>query len=123
MFTLANEVVAPHMVCMRGPELHARLIVEPQPATWFLLLWDFEPLTTPDALVAVLAYMPAGMLQQRCNSAITVAAIPLGQCVNGLGQSILICKLRRRVALRAAWPMHQTARNAARIFGIRFLGT
>jgi hypothetical protein len=51
------------MIPVFGPQSHARSIVQPQPSSRFLLLWNFQPFTTPDALDSILANLPARSLQ------------------------------------------------------------
>src|SRR6516164_7992688 len=110
----ADEVVAPHMVRPRRPEPHTRSIVEPQPPARFLLLWNFQPLTTPDSLDPVLAHSPACALQQCGDAAIAITPVLLSKFSNSLGQLIFVFPLGRSVALRAAWLIHQPARMTLR---------
>ena len=109
-----HEVVAPHVVDVRRPEPYARAIVEPQPASWLLLLGYLQPFTTPDPLNPVLADLPARPLQQRRDAAVPIAAIPAGQLNDGLGKSIFVIAPCRPVALRATWLVHQMARPPLR---------
>src|SRR5271170_1254580 len=96
---------------LRRTQPHTRSVMEPQPASWLLLLGNLQPFTAPDAFDSVLAYPPAGSLQQRRDAAIAVAAIFTGQLDNGPGQCIFVLTLCRLVALRAAWLIHQLARS------------
>src|SRR5579859_1480783 len=105
-----HEVVAPHMARMRRSEPHTRSIVEPQPSSWLLLLWNFQPFATPDPLHAVLAYLPARTLQKRRDPAIPVTSILAGKCNDSLSQAIFVFALCRPVALRAPGLPQQMAR-------------
>jgi hypothetical protein len=105
-----HEVIAPHMVRVHRSEAHTRTIVEPQPASWLLLFGYLQPFTTPDPLDSVLADLPARSLEQRRDSAISIAAILAGQRNDGLSQSIFIFTLCRPVALRAPGLPQQKAR-------------
>ena len=66
-----------------------------------MLLWDFQPLATPDALDPVLPHLPPSRLKQRGNAAIAVASILGREGNDGAGQHILVGRHRRHVALRA----------------------
>ena len=98
-----DEVIAPDMVGVLGTQPHAGPVVEPQPPSRLLLLWNLQPLTTPDPLDPVLAHLPASPLQQRRDPAIAIAAILAGQGNDGLGECVFVVALCRPVALRAAW--------------------
>src|SRR3977135_1175656 len=89
----------------------ARPVVEPQPTSWLLFLWNLQPLTTPDPLYPVLADMPACPSEQRRNPAIAIAAILASQRNDGLGKRIFGVSLCRPVTLCAAWLFHHTART------------
>src|ERR1700722_658824 len=98
-----HEVVAPHVARMSRSEPHTRAVVEPQPSSWLLPLWNFQPFATPDAFDPVLAHPPAGTHQQRRDPAIPVTSILAGKSNDGLSQTILVFALCRPVALRAPW--------------------
>lgn len=86
----AHEVVAPHMVPALRPEPNARSIVEPQPPPWLLLLRNFQPFATPDALDSILANMPVRPLQQSRDASVTAPPVLAGQFNNCLCESILV---------------------------------
>jgi hypothetical protein len=86
------------MVGVLRAQPHARPVVEPQPTSWLLFLWNLQPLTTPDPLHPVLADMPACPSEQRRNPAIAIAAILAGQRHDGLGECVFVVSLRRPVA-------------------------
>ena len=98
-----DEVIAPHMVCMLGPQAHARAVGEPQTPTFRLLGRHLEPRTPPDALYPLVVDHPAALrAQQLGNLAIAVAATGPGQGNDVLGQFGLIMEPLRRLALRRA---------------------
>src|ERR1700757_4539067 len=74
----AHEVVAPHMICVCRSQPHARSIVEPQPPSRLLLLWNLQPFAAPDSLDSVLTHVPAGPLEQCRDPTIAVTAILAG---------------------------------------------
>jgi hypothetical protein len=92
------------------PQPHARSIVEPQPSSRLLLLWNLQPFATPDSLDSILANSPVRPLQQRRDAPVSVASVLAGQLDNGLRESIFVFTLCRLVALRAAWLIYQLAR-------------
>ena len=80
MGAVLDEVIAPHMVCMLGPQTHARAVGKPQAPTLRLLGRRLEPLTPPDALHPLVVDHPAALpAQQLGDLAIAVAAIGPGQ--------------------------------------------
>src|SRR5271168_258676 len=94
-----HEVVTPHMLGPLWSQPHARSIVQPQPPTGPLFLRYFQPLTTPDALHPILAYLPASTLQQRRNSPVSVAPVFTGQCHDRFRQRIFVDPRDRGIAL------------------------
>ncbi len=96
---VGGEVVAPDMATILGSEPHARAIVQPQPTTFWLLLRNFEPLATPDALDPLRVYRPAVITQQGGDTAVAVSAVLRGQ-PDDLGcQQLLIRPRVRRLPL------------------------
>ena len=57
-----NKVVAPNMIVVFGPQPDAASIVEPQASTRPLLGRDLQAFAPPDALHAISAYIPSGIL-------------------------------------------------------------
>ena len=51
-----------------------------------LLSWDLQPFTSPDALDPLVVHVPASVVQQTRQHAITVAAIFVGQFNDIIGQ-------------------------------------
>jgi hypothetical protein len=97
-----DEVVAPYMVPPFRPKPHARSIVEPQPAPWLLLLWNLQPLATPDTLHAILAYPPAGPPQQRRDPTVAITTVLAGKLNDRLRERIFVFPPDRTITLRAA---------------------
>ncbi len=118
----ADEVVAPHVVAMCRSEPHTRAIVEPQPAARLLLLWNLQPLATPDTLHAILAHSPAGSLEQRRDPAIPITAVLAGKLDDRLRECIFVFTPYRTIALRTARLVRQPASPALRQAGARPAG-
>src|SRR5215212_6298407 len=66
-----------------------------------MLLWDLQPLATPDALDPVFPHLPPGRLKQRGDTRVAAASVLGRQSDDGAGQRILVGRHRRHVALRA----------------------
>ena len=98
-----------HVIAMRGTQANAASIVQPQPPARLLLGGDFQAFPPPDALHAILAHLPSGQLQQRCDSSITKAPVLARQGEDRLRESILIFTLRGLITLRGAPLPHQAA--------------
>jgi hypothetical protein len=58
---------------MFRPQADAGSVVQPEPAPFSLFLWNFEPVPPPDPLHALVVYMPASVVQQAGDHAITMA--------------------------------------------------
>lgn len=87
------------MIRVLGSETDTVTIVQQQPSTFGLLLWDFQPLPTPDALHPLGVDMPALPSEQGGDVPITVAAILAGQVHDRLRQDILILSHHQGSAL------------------------
>ena len=70
-----DKVEAPDVIGSLGAKPDAGPVIKPETAPFWLFLWDFQPLTTPDALNPVLAYFNATVVQQRRHAPIAIAAI------------------------------------------------
>src|SRR5271155_4172649 len=53
-----DEIVAPDVVAMCGPEPDTRTVVKPQTPSRTLLLWYLQPFLPPDPLYPILADRP-----------------------------------------------------------------
>ncbi len=107
-----DKVARPDMIAMLRTQPNTRSIIEPQSPSWLLLLWNLQPFATPDTLNSILAYWPAGALQQRRDPAIAIATILAGQLNNGPGQLIFIFTMYRNQPLRASGLIDQSARTS-----------
>src|SRR5476651_1928291 len=91
------------------PQTNARNVVEPQTPAFGLFCWDLQPLTSPDPLDTFDVHHPAGIPQQRRDTAITVASVLDSERDNFGGQRRLIIRRLRDLALRGA----MLAKNSA----------
>jgi hypothetical protein len=89
------------VVAVLRPQADAGAIFEPEPGSLGLLLWYFQPLTAPDALDPVLAYLNPAFVQQGRDTAVAVPAIFGGKVDNVAGQIILVGLERGKVSLRS----------------------
>jgi hypothetical protein len=101
-------LVASGLACCGRSRTH---VVEPQPTSWLLSLWN--PSAPHDARSAppVLADMPACPSEQRRNPAIAIAVILASQRNDGLGSVSSSSRCVGPIALCAAWLFHHTART------------
>src|SRR5258708_31153987 len=60
-----HEVIAPDMVRPFWAQPNARSIVEPQPSSWLLFLWNLQPFPPPDTFLPVLANSRTCPLERR----------------------------------------------------------
>ena len=95
-----DEVVGPHMVGALRPQTDARSVVEPEPTPFGLFRWDFQPLTTPDALNTLPVHHPPRCPQKRRDPAVSVAAILAGKLDDVGCQSHFIVGRCRHPSLR-----------------------
>jgi hypothetical protein len=100
MGAVLDKVVGPDMVGVFRPKPDARPVGQPQPATFWLSRWDFQPLLPPDPLDALVIDLPSSPTEQRRHPAISIAAILAGQLDDVGGQRHLIVRRRRTLALR-----------------------
>jgi hypothetical protein len=70
-----DKVEAPDMVGIRRPKPDAGSVIEPKPASLWLLLWHLQSLAAPDALNPILANLNAASVQQGRHPAVAIAAI------------------------------------------------
>ena len=97
-----DEVVAPDMVAMGGPQPNARPIVQPEPAARLVLLRYFQPLTAPDPLHAITANLPTSLDQKCGDPPVAIASILRGKSNDRSSQRILASSDSACVSLRAA---------------------
>src|SRR5690606_19681134 len=94
---ILDEVVGPDVIGSLGAQAHARAVVQPKPAAFWVLLRDLQPLLSPDPLDPLGVHRPAGMAQQGRDPPVAVAAVGLGQLDDVGGQ--------RRLVVAAAGPL------------------
>lgn len=78
MSSIEHEVIGPYMVGLLGSEPDARAVIQPQPAAFRLLGWDFESFSPPDSLNSFRIHLPTLMSQQCRYAAVAIAAVLLG---------------------------------------------
>src|SRR3712207_8073519 len=91
------------MVGPLGPQPDAGAVVEPQPPPGSVLLGNFEPLATPDALNPVLAHTPACDLQKSGDAAVAIAPVLGSQGHDDSGECIFVSPHGGHVTLCATW--------------------
>lgn len=104
-----DEVVAPHVIAAFRSQPDARTVVEPKTASRLVFLGNLQPLAAPDALHAVRANIPSGIVEQRRDPAIAIAAIFGGKRYDRSGQRIFARADNRRVTLRTTWLVDEPA--------------
>ena len=65
-------------------------IIHPQAVFPLLLVWNFQPFTSPNSLYALMVQMPAAIIQHPGNHAITVATVFTRYRDDILGQTLLV---------------------------------
>lgn len=93
-------------------ETQARSIIQPEPSLLSLLLWDLQPVTSPNPLHALVVHTPARSVEQTRHHTITITAILVRQLYDIVGQTLLISTALRNFALRGAM-MTKCAAGAA----------
>ena len=74
-----------------------------QSRSFFLLLvWNFQPFTSPDPLHALVVHTPARIVEQTRDHTIAITAILVGQFYDIIGQPLFISTALRNFALRGA---------------------
>ena len=67
-----------------------------------LLMWDLQPLASPDTLDPLVVDDPTRLAQQRGDLAIAIAAVLPGKLDNIGGETLLVVTTTRELALRRA---------------------
>ena len=88
------------MVRALRPQPDAGTIIQPKSAFLGLLLRDLKPFLPPDPLNALVIYMPAAVVQQPSNHAISITAKLFGQRSDVLGQPGFVRYPRASLACR-----------------------
>lgn len=102
MHAIHHEVVALDVTGILQFQPDAGTVVKPQPPALGLLLRHLEPFTTPDQLDPFRVHLPAVIAQQRCDPAIAIPAMLLGQPDDRSCQRFLICWRHRQLTLSRA---------------------
>ena len=102
MCPVLDEVVGPDVVRALRPEPNARPVVQPKPSFLSLLLWHFQPFTSPNALDPLVVHTPACVVQQTRHHAISIAAIFVGQLDDIVGKTLFVGAALRDLALRGS---------------------
>ena len=92
------------MIAVLRPQPDARSVGQPQPAALGLLCGNLQPLAPPDPLDPLVVDYPARLAQQLCHLAIAVAAVLPGKLDNIGGETLLVVRSARDLALRRAMP-------------------
>ena len=87
------------MVGALWPETHARPVIQPKPPLFLLLLRDFQPFTTPDALDPLMVHTSTRVVQQTGYHAISIAAVLISQFDDIISQALLIGPAFRHLVL------------------------
>ena len=102
MCPVLDEVVGPDVVRALRPEPNARPVIQPKPSFLSLLLWHFQPFTSPNALDPLVVHTPACVVQQTRHHAISIAAIFVGQLDDIVGKTLFVGAALRDLALRGS---------------------
>jgi hypothetical protein len=103
MGAVLDDVVGPDVVGALRPQPDAGSVRQPQPPTFGLPPWDFQPLASPDPLDPLVVDDPArGRPQQLRDLAVAVTAIPPGEVDDVGGEPLLVVAAPRGLALRRA---------------------
>jgi len=95
-----DEVLTPYVITALRPQPDAGTVIEPETAFWLVFPGNFQPLAAPDALHAVRANAPSGIVEQRRDPPIAVAAVFGCQRYDRSCQRVFVCTDNRRVTLR-----------------------
>ena len=78
------------MVAVFRPQPYAGPVIQPQPSLFWLFHWHFQPLTSPQALNALVIDQPTGVTKQSRDPSIPVPAILPSQCDHIGHQTVFI---------------------------------
>ena len=104
---------------MLSAQAHARAVVQPGPAAFWVFVWDFQPLLSPDPLHPLGVHGPAGMAQQGCDPPVAVASVGLSQGDHIPGQGRFVVTAPGGLALGRAVLSEHRARAALRHLQLR----
>ena len=88
------------MVGVLGPKTNTGPVIQLEPTLFLLLLRDFQPFASPDALNSLVVHMPACVVQQAGDHAIAIAPVFVGQLDDIVCKTVFIGTALGRFALR-----------------------
>ena len=100
MGAVLDEVIGPDVVGMLRPQPHARAVVQPEPTPFGLLMWNLEPLASPDPRYPLGIHPPASLPQHRGDATIAIAAELDGERRDVRGHGRLVIRLHGLLPLR-----------------------
>ena len=109
-----DEVVGPDVSGPLRPEPKARTVGEPKTASLRLLLWNLEPLPSPDPFNPLAVHDPAGLMQHRRDATIAVTAVLKRERNDVGGKRRLVVAGCWNLALRRTMLTENTAGEALR---------
>jgi len=102
MGSIHDKVIGPDMIPVLRSSADTRSVIEPQPSSFGLLLWDFQPLSSPDTLNTFMIHLPAIISQQCRDSSVTISAVLQSKASNSLSQERFIISWLYLMALYRA---------------------
>lgn len=106
------EVIGPDMAFVRRPQPHARAVIQPETAAFWLFHRYFQPLSPPDAVNPLLVHIPAVVPEQSCDPPVTVPAKPLGKASDRRCHGVFIVSPDVRLTLGRTMLADHAARPA-----------
>src|SRR5690606_27787982 len=95
-----DEVIRPHVILPLRTQSNTTPIIQPQPSTLRLPLWNLQPLFTPDPFHALVIHTPALSSQHRRDPRCAVPAVHARQFNDPPRQRFFIITYQRKVPLR-----------------------
>ncbi len=102
------------MVLVHRTKTNARAIIQPQPTAFWLSLRYLQPLLSPDPFNTLMVHSPALQAQQRCDPPVPIASERCCKVNDALGERFFIITFDRRIPLRRAWLLQDSARPPLR---------
>jgi hypothetical protein len=102
MCPVLDEVIGPDVIAVLRPQTNAGSVRQPEAPSFWLLLWNLQPLTPPDPLDPLVVDEPARVSQQSRDLPVAIATILTGKRDDVGGQTLLVLTTARDLALRRA---------------------